>query len=1631
MVIDSRFSETTRKRGELADFGVLPFYTMIHLPHVPCTSTRHYCRRAAKASQIKATPVRNPSSETMNTHQSVTLCSSLPVFRRQRKWILRIRKAVALIALLRAVQFASATSYTWNVTSGNWSISTNWNPNAPAGGPLSTDTAIFGIAGAASSPSVVNNTVDFSFAGTVAGLTYNDNEPGIATYVYPVTQIPANQTLTVTNSLLVGGNNDGGGTGGVNNTNAFATFGYVVGGGTLKVTAPTLFVGNGGSASGANACAFFNLSGLTNFVFSNTNGTIGVATNGGALSSFTRLGGTMFLASGSNNITAAAVNLGTSTSAQAGPSMFPGSSGLLAGGPPAVLALGPGTNMINANAINVANQKCSFVVSNSGGGLRIRGATGADADANVNITLGNRNVGGGTGQTTGQMMLNGCAVDIKAGTLIVGENIGGAPSTAADGGNGTLQFDTGMVSANSLLMAFNTSANNGANQAQCTGTIQVGAQGTLFIGAGQLFALATATASGPSTGTLIISNGLVNCQGPITMGAHVGTTTGTIQLVGSGTLNMGPGSYVGVLSNAVTSLILDTNSTLSLSIPSVSYTNICVQNLTWPTPDTGLTISVAAVPAGINPGAVFAFLNYSGTLNGAFNNPNLVLPPGVQGNLSLVGNTIYLTITAGVGPGTGGVNQLLNNGFALTPPGTNWTSTGGASVVSTNSTYPNTGSCTSDTRNIQGFIGPNVAKLTGSFVPGGSTNSWSQSAPVAAGSTITAGAFTYVAHEDIMSGNDGFYYEVDFLDGSGALIAAYESSAVTNLSCGESTPFALDTWNLLAVTNQMQVTGGVNTGVIIGNVASIITVPPQTVTAKFKAILIQPNATNTGSVYFSGANLGVLSNPVAPTLSSVSPNLTTLCTNTELTCTASSTETTISSVQIIVTSTTLGGNTTNTTTYTIGSPSLTVTGVGTSSANINLTLAANTIYQSVVVKATDADGVTVTSPAVNFDTLTPALVIEAADFNFSSGQFFDTPPNGGFALYTNQVGTQGIDENKITRTNTQSYYRTNDATIIQAAGPIAPSGLEQKFVTAAADGDTNDIEVAIAYDTPGDWLNYSRTFGTNGTYSAAPGTYNVWCYLATSGSGAQAAFYEVTNDPTTTGQLTNFLGNFGGSTFSDNNYFKYEYAPLVDQFGNAAALTVSNGVHTFRAQITSSDTPNMGFYMFVPVAPIFTPVFLHVYPTAPFEPTNEFTFTVGPAQGASISTNGIGLTVNGVPITSGLTFIPIAGGGWTVNYAIQSNAMYNVAINVTNTSGLTANFSTSFDTFNIINYHWMAVDYDFSTNNGTGSGGSVGNGWTGGLFIDNPVPTGDTNAPTDQSWQFASNSYFAYPTGFYPASDSLAGTGAVAQQGVDINWPANTNQDPGLVISNSIYRGASVIPSNPLNGGDGVGTQVATDSFLLPEFGFAKTNNASGGPDPNICEFNVGYFYAGNWLNYTHTYPAGSFNVWARMAAGAGAFSGCSLSLVTSGVGTLNQTTQVLGTFSDATPAGWQTYHWIQMLDTNGNPAFVQLSGKATLRLTAPPNAGPGSGALNPLYFMLTPAVAPVTPFDITAVINGANIQISIPTQGGHTYTLWHSTNLSPGSWSQVGGSITGDGTVHVVSQSAAGQSGFYRVIAQ
>lgn len=1560
---------------------------------------------------------------------------------------IQIPAALGLAVILAAAPLANAGTYTWNVANGNWSSSGSWTP---AGIPGTADSVDFNSAFATTSSTTVNNTVDAGFAGTITGLTYNSEFVASAssTAIYNVTQIPTGETLTVTGPVLVGG---------INASSAETTYAYMTGGGTFVATGPTFTVQNYGSASGANAAAILNLSALNYFVYNNSAGTISVEDNPGSL---TRLGGSLMLAAVSNYLTASNINLGTSTSAQAGP------SGTINGVVTATLTLGPGTNVFNTVNLNLANNKSTFSIVNTSGGLRIRGVSGANTDR-ANITIGNRNQTG-TGTCSGTMSLNGCPVDIKAATLTVGANPN-TGSTTGDTGTGILQFDTGVVDATTVIMANSATALGAAN-----GTITVGQNATLLVGGGGI-SMDTQTASGVSTGTLnIVAGATVSCIGNIT----AGTTTGTGTISVNGILDMGLDTYIGAPGLPITSLAFATGSTWGLTPFGNGQTNAVVGTLNWPSPDSSFTIDIAGLPAGAAVGSNYTLLTFGSMTGGALTAPNLILPPGVIGSLSIQNTSnLVLSITGGTvspppttptlsgtlegsnnvvlnwtdsgatsydilrstnlagpysflaenvtgstytdatvvsgvsfyyyeiigvnanGPSTtsspatvpyGLGNQLVNPGFELLPAKYGWTSATNTSVITTNGSafYLNStnGACSHDATAelVVSHGGSNVARLYGASNGVANTAFLTQTLPTYGGSTLTAGAYTYVSHEDLMTGKNSFYYELNFLDGNGNLLASYESFVVTNLQCGETSPFPLDAWVFLGLTNAMQVTGGVNTGIVASNVPNgVLIAPPGSANVQFNAFFVQQNGHDGGSVYMDDADLVLLTGPVPPTLSALTPSQITLCTNTAVTCTASSALTVITNIQVIVTTTTLGGTAstvvTNTFgTNTTGSPGgLTVTGIGTATASIRYALTANTVYSSIVVKATDKNNVTVTSPADMLDTVVPSLVIEASDFNFSGGQFINTPANGGLALYQGKVGTVGTDENGATRTSTQSYYRPNDAVIIQAAG--STSLTEQKFITAAAAGDTTDIEVDNAYNSPGEWENYTRSFGSGATNSAPAGTYSVWCFSATSGSGAQASLSLVTSDPTQPNQTTNFLGTFGNSNYVNTSYNNYEYLPLLDQFGNIATITLSN-TETLRSTVVGN--PNLGFYLLTPPVPVYTPTLASVYPngSTPFEYTNEFTFVARANAGAPIESSGISLTLNGVNVTSGLT-LSDAGGVWTISSPIKQNSVYTAVIDVTNTAGVSFSYTTSFDTFNINNYQWEAVDYDFSVD-----------GVTGGQFIDNPVPTGDIVGVGQGP--LAGNSYYGYPEGLGGQSGALLG--------IDDGWITV----PGQVED---YRV------------DNVATQPATD-YVRPKFLAAQQEFGN----TNIGPFNICYYTNGSWLNYSRHYPTNNFYVWGRLA-GTPAYTNTQMSILTSGYTTSEQTSNVLGTFSDPNAAGFQAWHWIPLLDNKSNMVVVSLgqgtNGIETLQVTS------GSPQYcNLEFFMLVPV--PLQ-FNVTPTLVSGQLNLSFPTEIGYTYAILFTSNLAAPSWTQVGPALTGDGAVHVVPEALSGQQGYYMVVAQ
>ncbi len=191
-----------------------------------------------------------------------------------------------------------------------------------------------------------------------------------------------------------------------------------------------------------------------------------------------------------------------------------------------------------------------------------------------------------------------------------------------------------------------------------------------------------------------------------------------------------------------------------------------------------------------------------------------------------------------------------------------------------------------------------------------------------------------------------------------------------------------------------------------------------------------------------------------------------------------------------------------------------------------------------------------------------------------------------------------------------------------------------------------------------------------------------------------------------------------------------------------------------------------------------------------------------------------------------------------------------------------------------------------------------------------------------------------------PQVDAYAGLSSAA--GID-------NHQSDLGASPFTYRPNSPAPSTTI-AGDGQRTQFV-----------GKT------------DYNIGFFGGSSWANYTRHYPAGTYYVLGRFAEG-GSATEATLSQLSSGYGTANQSTNFLGTFNIPL-SGWSTWEWAPLADSNGNPLKVRFdNSQLTLQLGGSPIGGQPEVNVN--FLMLVP----VTPDVFTAgqaINNGTtNVQI-------------------------------------------------------
>jgi hypothetical protein len=338
---------------------------------------------------------------------------------------------------------------------------------------------------------------------------------------------------------------------------------------------------------------------------------------------------------------------------------------------------------------------------------------------------------------------------------------------------------------------------------------------------------------------------------------------------------------------------------------------------------------------------------------------------------------------------------------------------------------------------------------------------------------------------------------------------------------------------------------------------------------------------------------------------------------------------------------------------------------------------------------------------------------------------------------------------------------------------------------------------------------------------------------------------------------------------------------------------------------------------------------------------------------ATIPTSGIKVMLNGMDVSS----LMIIGGNATNRSVslpvLAANAIYTATIQVVDSAGSGAIRPLKFDTFSESNFTFEAEDYDFG----------------GGQFIDNPILTTAYDPE---------HSYYMQQT--------------AAMDYVDI-VPQN------LAGQHYDYRNL-----------DSAGTEVTSD-YLRQAYVTAQIT------DPAVRDYDVGWCNAGVWYNFTRTYPAGNFWLYARLA-GPGILN-AHMGKVTNGVGTTNQTVAPLGDFAGLSD-GWQSWVWVPCT-AGGKPVTIPLSGKATLR-------GTTEGYVNFGYYMLVPAKTEIT-MTVSKVTGG--VGISIPSQAGASYTLLYKDSLQDATWKLLT-ILQGNGsTKSYTDTSASGGQRYYRCLIQ
>lgn len=281
------------------------------------------------------------------------------------------------------------------------------------------------------------------------------------------------------------------------------------------------------------------------------------------------------------------------------------------------------------------------------------------------------------------------------------------------------------------------------------------------------------------------------------------------------------------------------------------------------------------------------------------------------------------------------------------------------------------------------------------------------------------------------------------------------------------------------------------------------------------------------------------------------------------------------------------------------------------------TLAANTVY-SARIEVQDTTGNLKSTNTFWFDTFSDASLatlktVEAEDYNYANGGYQPDPiavsgrepdgtvVNGGGVGYFGLLGTPEVDYHKPggTYNSENSEYRNDgllppvvaDRVQVTQGSYTTPTRDEagdiQDNITNVAPQRINDTqrsqyvaanvwEYQVRLTSPGDWLNYTRSF--------TPTNYHV--YLRCGSFGSTTVYLDqVTSDPTVANQDSARWGAFN----VDNHLMRlnYKYEPLMS--GATPAVVSLSGVQTLRLTLGGTVAKDdrliaMDYLLFVPTS---------------------------------------------------------------------------------------------------------------------------------------------------------------------------------------------------------------------------------------------------------------------------------------------------------------------------------------------------------------------------------------------------------------------------------------------------------------